>query len=514
MLLPSRPAPFAATLAAAALVVAGLGVVGLSFAALPRGDAVAAGVHLAGEASSPGEGFERAAQTAAKALLERPLRLTLDGRTLVETTPAALGATADVAGAMRRAQGFGRQGGLFARALEAWATRRSGAAVAIPYSVPVEPLAEVLAVWKEREDRRPRDARLDPTSREVSAEEAGRAVDVYATADALERALDRAGRGGSAIDAIDVALLREEPRVTGELARSLDVGTAVSRFETHYGWLGGQAGRARNVALAASRIHGLVLLPGVVVSFNDAVGPRSLDAGFANAPEIYKGEMREGVGGGTCQVASTLHAAAFFGGLTIASRANHSRPSAYIPVGLDATVVYPDVDLRLENTLPFPVVVDARAERGALVIELRGPTTGPGGHLPHRGRGGLALSPQDRADGGPARGRISAQTSGETGREPAQDADPARARRSAPRRGHARRLSAGRGDLPGGPGDRRGDGAASPPRRRRARRSAGRPRGLTPLPAARAVITLTACEARPSSRLSCSASVSVRWLAG
>jgi vancomycin resistance protein YoaR len=377
MLLPSRPAPFAATLAAAALVVAGLGVVGLSFAALPRGDAVAAGVHLAGEASSPGEGFERAAQTAAKALLERPLRLTLDGRTLVETTPAALGATADVAGAMRRAQGFGRQGGLFARALEAWATRRSGAAVAIPYSVPVEPLAEVLALWKEREDRRPRDARLDPTSREVSAEEAGRAVDVYATADALERALDRAGRGGSAIDAIDVALLREEPRVTGELARSLDVGTAVSRFETHYGWLGGQAGRARNVALAASRIHGLVLLPGVVVSFNDAVGPRSLDAGFANAPEIYKGEMREGVGGGTCQVASTLHAAAFFGGLTIASRANHSRPSAYIPVGLDATVVYPDVDLRLENTLPFPVVVDARAERGALVIELRGPTTGP-----------------------------------------------------------------------------------------------------------------------------------------
>lgn len=376
MLLAPRPASLLAPLAAALLAV-GLGLGALSAAVLPRGDEVAAGVHLAGGTGADGEGFEETTRAAAEALLQRPLRLTLEGRTLVEATPGALGATADVAGAVRRARGFGRQGDLSARVLEAWAARRHGAEVSIPFSVPVETLAEALAAWKEREDRRPRDARLDPTSREVTAEEAGRAIDVYATADALERALDRAGRGGPAIDALDVALLREEPRVTQEVARSLDVGVAVSRFETRYGWLGGQAGRARNVALAASRVHGLVLLPGATVSFNDAVGPRSLDAGFANAPEIYKGEMREGVGGGTCQVASTLHAAAFFGGLAIPSRANHSRPSAYIPVGLDATVVYPDVDLRLENTLPFPVVVDARADRGVLVIELRGPAAGP-----------------------------------------------------------------------------------------------------------------------------------------
>lgn len=375
MLLPTRPVPFVATLAAAALLAAGLGLGVLSAAILPGGDEVAAGARVPGGAS--GDDLAQDAQAAADGILGRPLRLTRHGRTLLVTTPAALGARADVGGALRGARAIGRQGSLTTRLLDAWATRRGGAAVSIPFDVPVEPLAEALSVWKEREDRRPRDARLDPTSREATAEEAGQALDVYATADALERALDRAGRGGPSIDALDVVLLREEPRVTRELARSLDVGAAVSRFETRYGWLGGQAGRARNVALAASRIHGLVLLPGALVSFNDAVGPRSLDAGFANAPEIYKGEMREGVGGGTCQVASTLHAAAFFGGLTIASRANHSRPSGYIPVGLDATVVYPDVDLRLENTLPFPVVVDARAERGVLVIELRGAAAGP-----------------------------------------------------------------------------------------------------------------------------------------
>ena len=69
--------------------------------------------------------------------------------------------------------------------------------------------------------------------------------------------------------------------------------------------------------------------------------------------------MVEGTGGGTCQVASTLHAIAFFGGLDIVQRLPHSRPSGYIPAGLDATVVYPVVDLKLRNPFTFPVVVHA-----------------------------------------------------------------------------------------------------------------------------------------------------------
>jgi vancomycin resistance protein YoaR len=126
------------------------------------------------------------------------------------------------------------------------------------------------------------------------------------------------------------------------------------------------------VARAAAGVDGLVLLPGEIASFNAEVGARSEDNGFAPAPEIYKGEMREGIGGGTCQVASTLHAAAYLGGIDIMERANHSRPSGYIPMGLDATVVYPHVDLKLKNTYSFPVVVHAVAEKGTLTVELRG----------------------------------------------------------------------------------------------------------------------------------------------
>ena len=88
-------------------------------------------------------------------------------------------------------------------------------------------------------------------------------------------------------------------------------------------------------------------------------GARSEENGFHKAGEIFKGEMIEGVGGGTCQIASTLHAVAFFSGLDIIERLPHSRASAYIRPGLDATVVYPAVDLKLKNPFEFPVVIHA-----------------------------------------------------------------------------------------------------------------------------------------------------------
>ena len=82
--------------------------------------------------------------------------------------------------------------------------------------------------------------------------------------------------------------------------------------------------------------------------------------------------MVEGIGGGTCQVASTIHAASFFGGLDILERLPHSRPSAYITMGLDSTVVYPTVDLKLRNPYPFPVVVHTKTTANALKVELLG----------------------------------------------------------------------------------------------------------------------------------------------
>jgi hypothetical protein len=82
--------------------------------------------------------------------------------------------------------------------------------------------------------------------------------------------------------------------------------------------------------------------------------------------------MVEGIGGGTCQAASTFHAAAFLAGLDIVERLPHSRPSAYITMGLDATVVYPIVDLKVKNRYDFPIVVHAFVEGNTVFVELLG----------------------------------------------------------------------------------------------------------------------------------------------
>jgi vancomycin resistance protein YoaR len=115
-----------------------------------------------------------------------------------------------------------------------------------------------------------------------------------------------------------------------------------------------------------------VLAPGELVSFNDIVGARTEDNGFRPAPEIYKGEMIKGIGGGTCQVSSTLHAAAFSAGFDVVERYPHSRPSGYIGLGLDSTVSWPTLDLKLRNPWPCQIVVHTLVERGKLRIELLG----------------------------------------------------------------------------------------------------------------------------------------------
>ncbi|MCA9692334.1 MAG: VanW family protein, partial [Myxococcales bacterium] len=117
---------------------------------------------------------------------------------------------------------------------------------------------------------------------------------------------------------------------------------------------------------------GHVLMPGEEFSFNDVVGDRSYEAGFRYAPGITQGELVDVVGGGICQVSSTLFGAAFFAGLEIVHARPHSRPSSYVDMGLDSTVVYPTVDMKLKNPHPFPVVLHVAVSAGEIKVEVLG----------------------------------------------------------------------------------------------------------------------------------------------
>jgi vancomycin resistance protein YoaR len=127
-----------------------------------------------------------------------------------------------------------------------------------------------------------------------------------------------------------------------------------------------------NLKLAASKLNGHVIPAHGSFSFNDTVGERSEREGYKIAHVIQAGEMVDGLAGGTCQISTTLFGASFFAGLEIDHVSNHSRPSAYQPIGFDATVVWPDTDLKMTNSYDFPVVIHYRVASGEATVEILG----------------------------------------------------------------------------------------------------------------------------------------------
>jgi vancomycin resistance protein YoaR len=279
-----------------------------------------------------------------------------------------LGVTVDVESVVARARMLLEEGDL----LERWDLRRRAARgqIDVPLDVAVDPaaLGPLLDHLKDVQDRAPVSARLDLEHRAVVSEVEGRYIDPFGAADAVLRTAEDPAR-------VEVVfpIQRFPARHSRALLSQIDVNLVLGTWDTYFSRRGDQERRGRNIDVAAEKIDGLVMLPGELVSFNDVVGERSEENGFERSWEIYKGEMVEGVGGGTCQVASTFHAAVFFGGLDVIERLPHSRPSAYIPMGLDATVVYPVVDLKVRNPYPFPIVMHAKVDGNRLRMTLLGP---------------------------------------------------------------------------------------------------------------------------------------------
>jgi len=127
-----------------------------------------------------------------------------------------------------------------------------------------------------------------------------------------------------------------------------------------------------NIRIAAGKINGWVLMPGDTFSFNQVVGRRTIQDGYKEAPVFKNGKHDMGVGGGICQVSSTLYNASLFADLQIVQRHNHSMPVAYLPVGRDATVDYGSLDLVLKNNTSTPIALCSQYEAGKLTFKVLG----------------------------------------------------------------------------------------------------------------------------------------------
>lgn len=143
-----------------------------------------------------------------------------------------------------------------------------------------------------------------------------------------------------------------------------------SEFTTHFPT--SKTNRCSNIKLASSKFNGLVLMPGDRISFNNTVGRRTEKAGFQIAGVYKNGKHDFDVGGGICQVSTTLYNAALFANLKIVHRHNHSMPVAYVPLGRDATVDYGVLDLDIENNLDHPIALNSEYQPGKLTFRILG----------------------------------------------------------------------------------------------------------------------------------------------
>ena len=149
----------------------------------------------------------------------------------------------------------------------------------------------------------------------------------------------------------------------------MGIESVVSSYTTTYG---GTPGRLNNVQLVAKLIDGTLIAPGGTFSFNDTTGERTAAKGFQEAPVIINGELQNGLGGGICQVSTTVFNAAFDGGLPITARTNHALYISHYPLGRDATVNYPDIDLRFSNDTDHWLLLRTFVGAGSLTVNLYG----------------------------------------------------------------------------------------------------------------------------------------------
>lgn len=170
-------------------------------------------------------------------------------------------------------------------------------------------------------------------------------------------------------ESITLTLERIKPSITSDDINA-DLFNDVLASYTAYS--SSQSGRDQNLKLACQAINGLILYPGDTFSYNTTLGKRTEEKGYQKANTFYNGEIVESLGGGICQVSSSLYWCAMHADLKIVERVNHSRIVTYMPRGMDATVSWGGPDFRFCNNSDYPIMIEASAKKGNVTVRILG----------------------------------------------------------------------------------------------------------------------------------------------
>jgi len=278
-----------------------------------------------------------------------------------------LGFRLEVGEAVQRAFLVGRSGSVWKRIHDIWDAYHGQVVLPLKGSVDRLRAQSVLSRFVKGITYPPEDAALVINDRGeviVKPDKPGWVLDYQATLDALSR-VEPPFDGE-----ISLRLCQVQPKVrTGDILAMKITGLLAS-YTTYFDV--SNVNRTYNINVAADALDNIVIKPGEVFSFNRVVGPRSKEAGYKEALVIVQDQFTPGIGGGVCQVSSTLYNAVLLAGLEIVERSNHSLPVTYVPFGRDATVAYGGCDLKFRNNTSGYLCIRTRVNGGALTVKMFG----------------------------------------------------------------------------------------------------------------------------------------------
>lgn len=286
-----------------------------------------------------------------------------------------LGFAVDVEAIINKAWLVGRQGSVFKRLVDRYRCYNQGVRITM------RPVYNQVLVTNNLQkllgelDYPAQDAKWIPSADQIKVQPAvmGQRVDYEKLVDLLQSKFSSLPSPGIGPTTCIVPVEKTKPEMDTGLVQAMKVEGLRASCTTYFD--PNNRPRADNIKLACRQLDGLLLAPGQGFSFNQAVGPRTEEAGYQEAIVIEENEFTPGIGGGVCQVSSTLYNAVLRSDLKILERSHHSRVVNYMDPGLDAAVAYGTIDLRFQNNSGGYLFIAATCGDGFMAISIYGKIT-------------------------------------------------------------------------------------------------------------------------------------------
>lgn len=300
-------------------------------------------------------------------LAQRTLSVDVNGKT-VSTTLAELGYACEADPIIDEALKVGKEGNMFANYTQIRKVEQEHIVYPLAENYSEELLKEFVSERCAEKCSKAKNASIRMRSGKLvyTRSRQGESLDVSRTLEQIRSALKAQGEADEV--RVEAVVTTKEPKISRELAaRCKD---RIGRFSTSFN--AGNISRSKNVANAARLINGSVVYPGETFSVHDAISPMTEENGYYAAPSYNNGEVVDSIGGGVCQVSTTLYNAVLLAELEIVERSPHSMVVTYVKPSMDAAIAGDYKDFKFRNNTDVPIYIEGGTVSGTIYFRLYG----------------------------------------------------------------------------------------------------------------------------------------------